>query len=51
MGVYMCVNESKSFTVCGVKLLCSLVVRQRILLYLLSDGSRVKRLAAVGVVF
>ena len=32
----------------GVKLLCSLLVRQQILLYLLSDGSRVNRLCLGG---
>ena len=42
----------------GNKLLCSLVERQRILLYLMSDGSRLDRLARMkqlkklmGVVF
>lgn len=33
MGVF------RNLTVCGKKLVCSLVVRQRILLYLLADSS------------
>ena len=37
-------DELRSLTARGVKLLCGLVVRQQILLYRLSDGSRVNRL-------
>ena len=37
-------REFSSTKVWGVKLLCSLLVQQQILLYLLSDGSRVNRL-------
>ena len=44
-------DELMSLTAWGMKLLCSLVVRRQILLYLLSDGSRVNRLWHVGVVF
>ena len=36
--------EMRNLTAWGVKLLCSLVVRQQILVYLLSDGSRVNTL-------
>ena len=36
-------DESRSLTAGGVKLLCSPVVLQQILLYLLSDGSRLDR--------
>ena len=36
-------DEFRSLTAWGEKLLCSLVEWQKILLYLLSDGSRVNR--------
>ena len=38
-------DELRSLTAGGIMLLCSLVLRQQILVYLLPDGSR------VGVIF
>ena len=48
-GINITKSLSQSLTVCGVKLPCSLVVRQQVLLYLLSDGSRVNRLLRNGL--
>ena len=42
------VDEFRSFSVCGQNPLFSLLVQQQILLYLLSDGSRVNRLCLGG---
>ena len=36
-------HDLMSLTALGMKLLCSLELRQQVLLYLLSDGSRVSR--------
>lgn len=41
-------DELRSFTAWGKKLLCSLVARQQILLYLLPDGSRMNWLKLGG---
>ena len=47
--IYVCVeDEFRSLTAWRMKLLCSVVVQQQILLYLLSDGSRLNTLLVLS---